>query len=180
MVAASPEDRMLARRLLDFEGRQQDAHHSARNSSRQPAQPSGVIVESVPIAALGEGILQRLSAHLARWFGTEGVDTLLVRALESTCTEFPFLRAVQHPAPGVFRFDGMTDGRSDGSAHAAGASGSAAEAEGLVTVVATVIALLGRLIGSDTAHRLVRQCCAEPQREESGNGDGPNTGRVGE
>jgi hypothetical protein len=98
------------------------------------------------IAAAAERTSAELRAGLARWIGAEGYRTLLDRAL--------VLVRPEHPALG-----GLPDFGGDGVAATAAvrAHGAREVAAGLEALVATVIELLGRIIGEEMAVRLVEE-----------------------
>jgi hypothetical protein len=98
------------------------------------------------VAAAAERTSAELRAGLARWIGAEGYRALLDRAL--------VLVRPEHPALG-----GLPGFGGDGPAPAAagGPHGAREVAAGLEALVATVIELLGRIIGDEMAVRLVEQ-----------------------
>ena len=104
--------------------------------------------------AVVEQALQRLCADLAGWFGPLGAHALLTRALAQARAEHPALAAVRVQAPRVGDpsppfLEGLAEsGRSHGEPAAAGAA---------MEVLASVVDLLGRLIGDTLAARMVEQ-----------------------
>ena len=92
-------------------------------------------------------VYRAMGSTLTRWFGPFGYHALLVRALAETRRAHPALRAVSIKGP--------TDPRLEGIAHAAAAYGSTATVTALTDVVASVVELLGRLIGEDMAAKLI-------------------------
>lgn len=144
----APGNRDLARRLLTYE---------AGDVRERPTQ----------VVAAGERVLQELTDHLARWFGTDGVDALFARALDRTRIEFPVLVAIVREAPGKVRVGELTD--------ATPSHDPAVLAEGLVALIAAMIGLLERLVGVDMARRLVEQRWPERTAGAPDTQDGENT-----
>jgi hypothetical protein len=107
------------------------------------------------VAAAGERVLRRLRDHLAQWFGAEGVDGLLGRAMDRAYSA--------HPAPGTAR---PANGESalDAFVRRARAQPPNEAAEATVGMLTAFIALLGRMVGSDMAERLVEQSWPDEAR----------------
>jgi hypothetical protein len=108
-------------------------------------------------AAAADRVCAQLRTGLARWIGSEGYRTLLNRALEAARAEYPALR-------------GLSCIDSDGQEVAAAVRehGAAQVTAGIVAVVATVIDLLGRIVGEEMAVELVNQMgAASPRRASS-------------
>jgi hypothetical protein len=99
--------------------------------------------------AAAERAARQLGDALTRWFGPYGYHALLTRALVEARGAHPVLGAVVVRSPLEPFLDGLVDG--------ARAHGNAAMTNGVTTVLATVIDLLGRLIGEDMALHLVEQ-----------------------
>jgi hypothetical protein len=99
--------------------------------------------------AAAEQATRQLGDALTRWFGPYGYHALLTRALVDARSAHPVLAAVIVRSPLEPLLDGLADG--------ARAHGNAAMTKGVTTVLATVIDLLGRLIGEDMALNLVEQ-----------------------
>ena len=88
----------------------------------------------------------RLCSGLGRWVGANGYRALVDRALG--------LARVEHPALGGLSCDGND---APAIATAVRTHGAAAVAAGMVATLAALIELLGRIIGEETATRLVEQ-----------------------
>jgi hypothetical protein len=99
---------------------------------------------SEEVAAAADRMCTQLRAGLGRWIGAEGYRALLERALG--------LARVEHPALG-----GLSCLGGDGTMTMAAvrAHGAGEVAAGLVALVATLIDLLGRIVGEEMALRLV-------------------------
>jgi hypothetical protein len=108
------------------------------------------------VTAEAERICAQLQTGLARWVGSAGYRTLLHRAVE--------LARPEHPALGKLLCNG-----SDGEEIAAAvrAHGAAEVTAGIVALVATVIDLLGRIVGEEMAVELVKQTGAASPRGAS-------------
>jgi hypothetical protein len=92
---------------------------------------------------------RHLSAELSRSVGSYGYYALLARALAAARADHPVLRAVRVVAAPTPELAGLADAAR---AHGAGAAVAGAEA-----VLATLIDLLGRLIGDDLAVTFIDQ-----------------------
>jgi hypothetical protein len=99
--------------------------------------------------AVAEMVGRQLATTLSRWFGPYGYHALLTRALADA------LRS--HPALGAVRVKSPTDPAIVGLADASAAHGIDATMEGVTTLLATMVDLLGRLIGEDLAMNLMEQ-----------------------
>lgn len=88
-----------------------------------------------------------MGSTLTRWFGPYGYHALLARALADSRSTHPALEAVSVRGP--------TDPRLEGIANAAARYGAAATVDAMIDVAASVIELLGRLIGEDMAAKLI-------------------------
>ena len=126
MAPNSPAARELAERLLASGGQS----------------PLAEGEDSGPLAGAARAG-RHLAAELSRWFGPYGYHALLTRALAQVRAEHPALRAVQVGPPAAPYLDGLAD--------AAQAHGPQATLAGVAAVLATLIDLLGRLIGADLA-----------------------------
>jgi len=96
--------------------------------------------------AAAEQLCEQLRVGLARWVGVEGYRALLARALTVTMVAHPALAALsdardeaREPGARVARFDAR------------------AMVAGVIALVATLIELLGRIVGDEMAARLVEQ-----------------------
>lgn len=91
----------------------------------------------------------QLRVGLSRWVGFEGYRALLDRALEQVRSE--------HPVLSHLSCDGSDE---EEIAAAVRAQGAAEVAAGIMALVATLIDLLGRIIGEEIAVGLVKQAVA--------------------
>jgi hypothetical protein len=132
MAPLSPAARSVAIRLL------------ARGRAAAEAQQASP--DSLGVA---EVVGRQLASTLSRWFGPYGYHALLTRALADAL--------VTHPALGSVRVQTPTDPALVGLAEAASTLGVEATMEGVTTVLATIVELLGRLIGEDLAMNLMEQ-----------------------
>lgn len=144
MPRNSPAARVVAHRLLAGAGVPLGPGSDRPNAadpadSADPADP----------AADAERACRHLAAELSRWFGPFGVQALFTRALADARAGHPALAAVGVRGAGEPWLDGLPD--------AARAHGARAATEGVVTILAALIDLLGRLIGEDMAVNLVSQ-----------------------
>lgn len=96
------------------------------------------------VAVAVDRTVVQLRAGLSRWIGLPGYLTLMDRALRATITDHPALRNLS--------FDG---GDEKATMLAVSQYGAAEVEAATVELVATVIELLGRLIGDEMALRLV-------------------------
>lgn len=106
--------------------------------------------------AAADRVCAQLRAGLARWVGTEGYRALLNRALEQVRVEHPALNSLS-----------CMGGDEQEIAAAVRAHGAAEVAAGIVALVATVIDLLGRIVGEEMAVELVKQTGAASPRRAS-------------
>lgn len=158
-------DRELAQALLAIEMAQ-------RGRDRRPG-TNGAAPDVGNTLANGERVLQLLQEHLLGWFGPDGVDALLVRALERTRLSHRVLMGVQRSAPGVLRLAGIADDAGDGSGPAQQLEDSDV-AEGVVALLTAILALIGRLVGDDMMRHLVSQIWPELAGAEPPASDSPN------
>jgi hypothetical protein len=98
------------------------------------------------VAAAAERMCLQLRVGLRRWIGAEGYRALLDRALGQVRTKHPVLGSLS-----------CLVGDEPVSAEAVRTHGAGEVAAGLVALVATLIELLGRIIGEEMAVRLVEQ-----------------------
>jgi hypothetical protein len=98
-------------------------------------------------AANADRMYRAMGNMLTRWFGPYGYHALLARALAETRPAHPALAAVD--------IKGETDPRLDGIANAAVAYGAGATVDAVTDVAASVVELLGRLIGEDMAQKVI-------------------------
>ena len=107
------------------------------------------------VGAAAEQLCNRLRTGLSRWIGAEGYRSLLDRAVRVARADHPVLG-------GLSCLGGGGDEPGTWAALAARSNGDLAE--GMVAVVASLIDLLGRIIGEEMAVRLVEQAGAESER----------------
>lgn len=141
----SPHYREIARELLDYEGRAAD----------------GTPLKSLdPIAALTAGgrVLAKMRDHLSRWFGAEGFEALLQRAVSRTQAQCPFLLDVLRVS--------SPDDRTVGFVSQTPGEDTVTMTEGLVAMIATIIAQISRLLGEDMAEHFVGQIWPDIKRVE--------------
>ena len=108
------------------------------------------------VIAAAERICVQLQAGLVRWVGKEGYRALLHRVLE--------LARAEHPALSRVSCYGSDEQEI---AAAVRAHGTAEVTAGMVALVATLIDLLGRIIGEEMAVELVNQAVAASPRRAS-------------
>ncbi|MBA3759210.1 MAG: hypothetical protein H0X07_01620 [Gemmatimonadales bacterium] len=108
------------------------------------------------LAAAADRVFVQLRAGLARWVGSEGYRALFHRALERVRAEHPALNDLS----------GM-GGEEQEIATAVQAHGAAAVGAGIVALVATIVELLGRIVGEEMAAELVRQAGTANTRSAS-------------
>ena len=118
--------------------------------------------DSEAIVAAADHVLRRLQTDLTRWFGSEGFQALLLRALDRARPGHPALAQV------ILRFDDGSPGQHglDGLFNNVRPCSPKETRDAFVAVIASVIALLGRLVGDDVAIRLVTQGWPELLRGE--------------
>lgn len=113
-------------------------------SRRHWSRVAGTASTPEAIAEAASTLGEQLRSGLSPWIGAEGYAALLERALHDVRSEHPALKEISLSA---------TDAKA--TALAVREHGAYAVAEGIVAVVATVIELLGRIIGVEMALRLV-------------------------
>ena len=106
-----------------------------------------------------ERVLRRLQQQLVRWFGSDGADALLIRALDRTRSAYAVLSVVQR--------DTIVDGRLTGVAEAAATAVPGALVDACAALIGTVLTLVGRLVGNDLAAHLVEHGWPDLARGES-------------
>jgi hypothetical protein len=111
------------------------------------------------VIATAERICVQLQAGLVRWVGTEGYRALLHRVLELARAEHPALRRLS-----------CNGSDEQEIAAAVRAHGAAEVTAGMVALVATLIDLLGRIVGEEMAVQLVNQAVAASPRGASNTG----------
>jgi hypothetical protein len=110
----------------------------------------GSATDDAALVQAAERICKCLPDGLARWFGPYGSLALVSRALAVAAEQHPSMASIEvasSPAP-----------RLTGVASSARAHGAAATVDGVVTLIATLDELLGRLIGADMTLVLLEQC----------------------
>lgn len=106
---------------------------------------------SYAVAQAAGRVLQRMQHTLVRWFGADGFQALLSRALDRSRDVCPPLYAVELPSP--TRVSGVS---ISADSFAALRSFSPEEAmDACTTAIAEVITLLASLVGADMAMRLL-------------------------
>lgn len=118
------------------------------------------------VAEAAERICTNLRAGLGRWVGPMGYYALLDRAVGQARAEHPALASLS--CHGGEKSEMMVAVRTYGAAEVA---------SGMVALVATLIDLLGRIIGEEMAVRLVEQAGIPSPRgvvsnDSKGGGDG--------
>ena len=129
MPPATPSAREVAHRLIARDAVASDVPDGAAVSARLAC--------------------ERICRDLSRWLGAAGCDALFARALADS-------RAV-HPLLDRIRIGARSESGLEGVEEAVRADGAAAVAAALEAVLVAMIELLGRLIGSDMALRLLEQ-----------------------
>jgi hypothetical protein len=172
-------DRELAQALLremSLHGGEHPARHADEHAGEhagEHGEKSGKGSDAYVVLINAELVLQRLQQHLLGWFGPDGLDALLIRALERARISHPILARVQRSAPGTLRLADIT-----AVVAAEPASGGKIDSneviEGAVALLAAILALIARLIGDDMTQHLVRQIWPTLPDDLSSNGDGPN------
>jgi hypothetical protein len=152
MTRSTPAARALAQQLL---------------ASAGPAPPAADDACDPVTAAVQVG--HYLAAELSRWFGPYGYHALLARALADARAE--------HPALAVVRVNSVPSPELAGLADAARAHGAGAAVAGAEAVLASLIDLLGRLIGDDLAMTLIDRTILAMA---PGAGDAPAQPNLGE
>jgi hypothetical protein len=109
------------------------------------------------VAAGAASACEKLCVHLARIVGETGIRALFDRSLAMSMSEFPWL-----PAPGGASFAA----RWTELARSLAGQPPAAALEGAVSVLATLIGLVGRFIGDDLTRRLLQEL--EPEGTRAG------------
>jgi hypothetical protein len=100
-------------------------------------------------AAAAASVLQRISADLSRFIGSDGSHALLMRARSHA--------QAAHPALKNISIETQPDLSLHGVPESIQASGAAETAAGLESTLVALIELLGRLIGDELAMKLVEQ-----------------------
>ena len=108
---------------------------------------------------VAERVLRRLSPGVTTLVTARGYRSLLARALRLAQVEFPALDAIRIPTSGGYL------GRRP-------ASHAGAPDDGLVSLIANLIALLATFIGDELTGNLIRDAWpdASPQRTAPGSG----------
>lgn len=119
--------------------------------------------------AAAERIFRALSGELSRWFGPFGYHALLTRALVKSRGEHRVLADVHVRS--------ATEPWLAGLPEAAQLHGAEAATEGVATLLAALIDLLGRLIGEDLAVNLVSQALTS-RAPEGDPGAEPDAGNL--
>ena len=98
------------------------------------------------VGAAAQRLCDELRVGLSRWVGAEGYRVLLDRSLVLSVTAHPVLNSFS-----------CHDGEVLAAVAAARTHGTTQLASGVVTVVATLTDLLGRIIGEEIAMQLVER-----------------------
>jgi hypothetical protein len=122
-------------------------------------------MESAQAVAGGERVLQQLQLRLTLWFGPDGVDALLLRAVDRTVRSHPITAGIRREGTGPLTLHGLLAGS---------APDSAVVTEGVVALIATILALIARLIGEDMTRQLVHQIWPQAASAESLSSEGSN------
>ena len=109
------------------------------------ARPKGDGPDAAALAV--QTACERAYRDMARWLGATGAHALLRRALAHEQADYPFLAEI--------RIGHRSDPVLDGVSGVVQVHGAPAVAAGLEAVLATLVGLLGRLIGDDMAAQLV-------------------------
>jgi hypothetical protein len=119
---------------------------AARALAAEEEAPGGA---ADPMAA-GERALGRLRGQLLMWFGPDGVHALFARAINRAATVHPMLAAVRPTPENGRHLDRVACMAPEGPA--------AADArEALLVLLATLFALLARLVGHDLVQLMTTQ-----------------------
>jgi hypothetical protein len=122
---------------------------------------AGDSTSSEQIAAAAERTCSELYTGLSRWIGTMGYRILFDRALALARAEHPALSGLE-----------CLGGDQAVSTDIQPAPSAAEVAAGMMTLVATLVELLGRIVGEEMAVRLVEQTAGErqpgPKHEDTG------------
>jgi hypothetical protein len=94
----------------------------------------------------------RLYRELSRWVGRDGCHALFSRALAQT--------RIDHPALAKIQLHARAEPYIDGVAETIIAQGDPATAQALEAMLASLVELLGRLIGDDMAMKLIERSLA--------------------
>ena len=100
-------------------------------------------------AAAAARVLDRVSANLSRFIGNDGCLALMMRARSRAEAAHPSLKTISIVANSNLAVHGMAEGIQ--------AFGAAEIAAGLESTLASLLDLLGRLIGDELAVKLVEQ-----------------------
>jgi hypothetical protein len=135
--------------MVDFRSHVLDRPGVARDLAKrllahETPQPS----DAAQAIAGAEQVLDNLREQLVRWFGVDGAQALLSRALDRARAEQPALAHATIESRGRVRLRslGEATGGSSETLHTA-----------LIQVVTGVLTLLARLIGADMVERVVQQ-----------------------
>lgn len=101
----------------------------------------------------------QLHQDLSRWIGLDGCHALFTRALAQARTDYPLLEEI--------RLRPRSEPYVEGATETIDAYGSAQTAEAIESMLASLIELLGRLIGDDMAMKLIELTLSESQRDDA-------------
>jgi hypothetical protein len=132
---------------------------------------AGSATDDAALVQAAERTCACVSDGLARWFGPYGSLALVSRALGIAQARHPSLASVNVSSTPSPRFTGF--------AASAQSHGASAMVDGVVTLLAALDELLGRLIGDDLTRMLLEQCAAssaaDARGERATNEDLPHT-----
>jgi len=121
--------------------------------------PSGSKGEPKVIGAALQRTCARVSENVREAMGDDGWNALLVRAIAQTESAHPALSSIQLLNEGRVHLEGVVESVE--------AHGTAAVTEAVEALLATLVDILGRLIGEDMAIRLI-----DPDASQSRKGGG--------
>lgn len=125
----------------------------ATEAARRLWARNGKVTAPEGVAAEVERVCAHLDAGLVRWIGSEGYRALLDRALGLARAEHPALNNVS-----------CRPGEQPAVTAAVRAHGAAEMAAGIVALLATLIELLGRVIGEELVVQLLEQAGTPSRR----------------
>jgi hypothetical protein len=148
-------DRDLAEALLTSEmARGASEHGASEHGASDRARDGASTSDTVRALANGDVVLTRLQDQLLGWFGPDGVNALVVRALDRTRSVSPVLDRLHHPKRGTLRLSAITEDSAVGN----GDGLTVTEVnEAIVALVAAILTLIARLVGDDMMRHLIGQ-----------------------
>ena len=107
-----------------------------------------------------ERVVERLRVHLSRWFGPDGFDALLARALHRARANHDVLREVRNGSQGMLEFGRLAKDLQ--------ARPSDEANEVVLALLEAFVILLARMLGDDLAKRLIEQSwTSEPRADHA-------------